>query len=369
MEQNRIDPSSKSPSRINRPVVIETRHQDWIRRDFGGVCFSTPEETYQYLKAHTVDQVLGQCVQITALLQDWQAAQPIRDVRKKLYGESLWAATTTLPVAKALPKNQPFTVEAIAYDGDRSRALNPSWMYDLGFMVLSLGRIQPVGEGEFIHIAGVCAWDRERNVLFPDNVEKQVTQILDYTTRFLQEEGYNLADLVSVRTFSYSPQAGKEMQRQLTERLEEELQAHHVFSTLDPADMGELVAEVQFQAVKGVQRLPNQAGSLFELGGIKYFLLAPIQSKNRLDRLTCEEEGDEVVNQLHSALNTSGLQWSNVVSLLVEVDSVETGEILCSTLDRLSHGAFQAGITASVNPKLSEVTHRRMVLSGTAIGQ
>jgi enamine deaminase RidA (YjgF/YER057c/UK114 family) len=304
------------------------------------------------------------------LLADWSMAQPIREIRRHLYGSSRWAATTTLPAAKDLPDGAPLTMEVVTYGGGVSYAVNPAWMYDLSHMVLSLIVVQPVGQGDLIHLSGVVSWDRDGSVLHPDDADRQVRQILDYASRMLGERGSSLSDLVRVRTFTSRPQVGQILQIQLTERLQRDFLAHHALSTLDPADLGSLVCEVQFTAARGVSRGASSYGELIVLGGLKHLYLGPLQSERDCEAVSLQQEADEIVHRLKAACQENGLQLSNVVSLLVEVADQAAGTALALALNRLSEEEFRAGITASVNHKIKEnIRRRRIAVAGTVIGE
>ncbi|MSS70002.1 MAG: RidA family protein [Candidatus Latescibacteria bacterium] len=353
---------------MNTPVVIETRHRDWIRRDMGGICFNSPRTAYDFLVSHAPDGRLSDCVEITALLSDWSVAGPIREVRRPLYGASRWAATTTLPVAKDLPEGLPFTMEGVAYGGGASYAINPAWMYDLSHMVLSLIVVQPVGEGDLIHLSGVVSWDSHGNVLHPGDVDAQVRQILDYAARMLRESGSSLSDLVRVRTFTSRPQVGQILQDRLAERIQRAFVSHQMLSSLDPTDLGQLVCEVQFTAARGATRASSAHGTSVVLGGATHLYLAPVKREGTSEAVSIEQEAEEVVHRLKATCEDCGLNMSNLVSLLVEVADKAAGAVLSLALHRVSGGAFRAGITASVNHKIVEDTGRRILLTGTAIG-
>lgn len=334
----------------------------------GGVCLERPQQAYEFLAAHGPDGKLGDCVEITALLNDWSIAQPIREVRRQLYGASRWAATTTLPVAKDLPEGSPFSMEVIAYGGGASYAVSPSWMYDLSHMVLSPAVVQPVGGGDLIHLSGVVSWDQDGRVLYPDDAEAQVRQVLDYTSRLLRESGSALSDLIRVRTFTSDPRVGRILQGALKTRAQGASCAHHVIASLDPSDLGQLVCEVQFLAVRDAPRQWSLHGSQVVLGGLKHLHIAPLKSALDCEAIPMEQEADEVVRELEAVCQSCGLKISNIVSLLVEVADRAAGEALTGALDRISGGTFRAGITASVNRKVAERIRRRIVLTGTAIG-
>lgn len=248
MKQTRIFPVGEIPLAVNQPVVIETQSDKWVRRDIAGACFSGPQETYQFLASQSPNQHLSDFVEITALLNDWSYAQPIRDVRKALYGNTRFAATTTLPVAKGLRSFQPATLEAVAYGGENSRAVSPTWLYDMRQLVLAPLVVQQVGEEVLISVSGVVSWDQSGEVLFPEIPEKQVGQIVDYCSKMLKEQGCSLGDLVRVRTFTSKPEVGPLVSDQLANRIGREFPSHHVLTTLDPADLEPLACEIQFLA-------------------------------------------------------------------------------------------------------------------------
>jgi len=368
VKQVRVFPSGGHLIQVNTPVVVETRHRDWIRRDIGGVCFEHPQKAYEFLISHAPSRSLGDCVEITALLTDWSTAQPIREIRRQLYGSSRWAATTTLPVAKELPQGLALTMEVITYGGGASYAVNPAWMYDLSHMVLSLIVVQPVGEGDLVHVSGVVSWDHNGNVLHSGDADEQVRQILDYTSRMLKENGSSLSDLVRVRTFTSRPQVGQILQNQLTERIQKDFLSHHVLSTLALTDLDQLVCEVQFLAARGATRYSSAYGSWVVLGGLKHLYLGPLRSEFDCEAVSIEQEADEVVHRLKAACQGCDLRISNVVSLLAEVADQAAGTALTLALNRITGGEFRAGITANVNHKITEDSRRRIVVTGTVIG-
>jgi enamine deaminase RidA (YjgF/YER057c/UK114 family) len=259
-------------------------------------------------------------------------------------------------------------MEVVAYGGGASYALNPAWMYDLSHMVLSLIVVQPVEEGDLIHLGGVVSWDSQGNVLHPDDMDAQVRQILDYAARMLGENGSSLEDLVRVRTFTSRPRVGQILQDRLEARIQRAFAAHHVLSSLDPADLGSLVCEVQFTAARGAAGRSSAHGSSVVLGGATHLYLAPVRSASPCEVVSVEQEAEEVVHRLEAACRDSGLTVSDLVSLLAEVADPAAGAALSLALHRVSEGAFRAGVTASVNHKVVENTERRIILTGTAIG-
>ena len=357
-----------TPRRVNAPVVIETRHADWIRRDMSGVCFRLPQEAYALLADYAPARKLADCVEITALLKSWQSAEPIRQIRRPLYGSSPPAATTTLPCAKDLLHGNYGTQEAVAYAGGKARRISPSWLYNLDDMVLSPMKVQPVGADEIIHVSGVVSWNVERHVLDASNPTAQCHRILDYADRMLHEADASLADLLRVRTYCAHPRVGRIMAQCLAQRIGSDAACvHHVIATLDPGDLDPLCCEVQFVAAR-VPRCGIPNGVCFLLGGLRHLYFGPICASSEYERIAVTTEAEQLARGVLGACAGAGIQPARIVSLFLECADQHVGDLFVRQLNEQSRGRIRCGVTASVNLRLLERVGRRLVASGAAIG-
>ncbi|MCK5879910.1 MAG: hypothetical protein KAH24_09020, partial [Holophagae bacterium] len=350
---------------INSPVVIETAHSNWVRRDMSGLCFETAQPAYEFIKRHAPETKLANCSEITALLTDWKSAEDARKVRAGLYENNHWAATTTLPCAKDLPETTFGTHEVVAYGGADHQGHAFPAMYNLDDMALSLMKSQRIGDDLLVNISGVVAWDRDRNVLCPDNIRGQCEQIICYAGEMLASVNLKLSDIVRIRTFTDNPKTGVILEELLLESLDGRKGfTHHVISTLETLDLHPLACEVQLLAA-GVTRDFTQDSVSFDLGGARHFFIAPLAVTD--DRFDDVERPKALAIMLSNTLKHLSISWKNIVSLFMECTDANIGNLLLQEIHHISGGTFRAGTTASINRSLRLKTGKSMVGSGTAI--
>lgn len=130
----------------------------------------------------------------------------MRNVRKAKFAENYRAAITTCGWNDK-QSGWATRIQATAYvpKTDKGSYSQYSWepdsLYSTEFMALSPAVTTEFDGVKLLHLAGVVAWDKERNVLYEDEPRLQIRHVLEMITSAFEEAGGSKEDVCRLRPF------------------------------------------------------------------------------------------------------------------------------------------------------------------------
>lgn len=182
----------------------------------------------------------------------------MRDVRKSLFADNYRAAITTckysaedsdwatrIQATAFIPKSGNVKFSQIGWE--------PDSLYSTEFMALSPAVTTEFDGVKLLHLSGVVAWNKQRDILFRDDPRNQIRHVLEKITAAFEEAGGSKEDICRIRPFTQSA----EMSALVREEVDHYWSGTSlpVVMNADRWNVDDLVTEIQVCGLIGVDRI------------------------------------------------------------------------------------------------------------------